>query len=108
MSINYRQIREAVRIEEILSWMQWEASSRVGDQHRGACPICAAPRLDAPSPHASSSDRPFSVNTRRNIYRCFRCGSSGNALDLWSAYRELSLYAAAQEIKSRLSQNKQP
>jgi hypothetical protein len=104
MSINYRQLREAVRIDEILSWMQWEANSRVGDQLRGPCPLCAASRAETQSPNV---DRTFSVNTRRNIYRCFRCGSRGNALDLWSTYRKLSIYAAAQEIQSRLSQNKQ-
>jgi len=105
MSINYRQLREAVRIEAILSWMSWEASSRVGDQLRGPCPLCAPRRVDTPSPDSS---RTFSVNTRRNIYRCFRCGSSGNALDLWSSYRKLPIYAAAQEIQSRLRRNKQP
>ncbi len=55
-----------------------------------------------------SHHRTFSVNTQRNIYRCFRCGSGGNALDLWASYRKLSIYAAAQEIQDRLSQNKQP
>ena len=104
MSINYRQLRATVRIEEILSWMQWEASSRVGDQHRGSCPLCAALAGDTES---RDTYRTFSVNTQRNIYRCFRCGSGGNALDLWSRYRKLSLYAAAQEIQNRLSQNKQ-
>lgn len=105
MSINYRELREAVRIEEILSWLQWEASSPVGDQLRGRCPLCEVSRADTASP---DTNRSFSVNTRRNIYRCFRCGSSGNALDLWSSYRKLSNYTAAQEIKNRLNQNKQP
>jgi DNA primase len=105
MSINYRQLRASVQIEEILSWMQWEASSRVGDQLRGTCPICTAPRADTTRPDSS---RTFSVNTQRNIYRCFRCGSGGNALDLWSSYRKLSLYAAADEIQNRLIENKQP
>jgi hypothetical protein len=105
MSINYRELRAAVRIEEVLRWMQWEANSGVGDQLRGPCPLCAASRAETPSP---TVDRTFSVNTRRNIYRCFRCGSGGNALDLWSTYRKLSLYVAAQEIQNRLSQNKQP
>ena len=105
MSINYRQLREAVRIEEVLSWMPWEANSGVGDQLRGPCPLCPASRVETPSPNV---DRTFSVNTRRNIFRCFRCGSSGNVLDLWSSYRKLSIYAAAQEIQSRLSQIKQP
>jgi DNA primase len=105
MSINYRQLRTTAQIEEILSWMQWESSSRVGDQLRGVCPLCATSRTDTASP---GSSRTFSVNTQRNIYRCFRCGSGGNALDLWSSYRKLSLYTAAEEIQSRLSENKQP
>jgi len=105
MSINYRQLREAVRIEEVLSWMSWEASSRTGDQLRGSCPLCAA--LPAAT-ESRDAIRTFSVNASRNIYRCFRCSSSGNALDLWSSYRKLSIDAAAQEIQSRLSQNKQP
>jgi hypothetical protein len=105
MSINYRQLRATLRIEEILSWMHWEASSGVGDQRRGPCPLCTPPRIDTLSP---SPSRTFSVNTQRNIYRCFRCGNSGNALDLWSRYRKLSLHVAAQEIQARLSQNKQP
>ena len=105
MSINYRQLRATVRISAILSWMQWEASSRVGDQHRGPCPLCTASRIEPPSPCARGE---FSVNTRRNLYRCFRCGRGGNALDLWASYRKLSLNAAAQEIQARLSQNTQP
>lgn len=105
MSINYRELREAMRIEEVLSWMSWEANSGVGDQLRGPCPLCAASQAEMPSPNF---DRTFSVNTRRNIYRCFRCGSGGNVLDLWSSYRKLSIYAAAQELQSRPSQIKQP
>lgn len=108
MSINYRQLRATVQIEEILSWMSWESSSRFGAQLRGACPLCHVASVDTPSPPACSSNRTFSVNTERNIYRCFRCGSGGNALDLWSAYRQLPIYAAAREIQSRLSENKQP
>ena len=105
MSIDYRQLRATVRIVEILSWMQWEASSRVGDQHRGPCPLCSTPQVDTSSPNTR---REFSVNTQRNLYRCFRCGSGGNALDLWAIHRNLSIHAAATEILTRLNQNKQP
>jgi|COG998Drversion2_1049125.scaffolds.fasta_scaffold70805_1 hypothetical protein len=108
MSINYRQLRESLRIQEVLGWMAWEASSQVGDGLRGPCPICTVANVDSPSPDTRTGSRTFSVNTERNIYRCFRCGSGGNALDLWSAYRKLPIYAAAQEIQSRMSQNKQP
>jgi DNA primase len=108
MSINYRRLRESLRIDEVLSWMSWKASSRAGDQLRGPCPFCDAADSARASPDASHGDRSFSVNTQRNIYHCFRCSSSGNALDLWSSYRKLSIYAAAQEIQARLHQNKQP
>ena len=108
MTINYRQLRDSVQIQAVLRWMSWEASSRFGDQLRGACPLCATSSDDTPNRHTRRGNRTFSVNTHRNIYRCFRCGSGGNALDLWSAYRQLPIYAAAQEIQSRLSENKQP
>ena len=108
MSINYRQLRESLTIEEILSWMSWQASLRIGDGLRGPCPICTVASVESANADASRDNREFSVNTQRNIYRCFRCGSGGNALDLWSAYRKLPIYAAAQEIQIRASQNKQP
>jgi len=31
-------------------------------------------------------------------YRCFVCGSQGNALDLWAAVHGLSLHAAAENL----------
>jgi len=108
MSINFRELRERVRIEEVLCWMSWEASSRRGDQLRGRCPFCAESEDARSDQSAPSEYRVFSVNTDRNIYRCFKCQAGGNALDLWSSYRRLPIYAAAQEIQCRLRQNTQP
>ncbi len=109
MSIDYGQLRAKLRIEEVLSWMSWQALTRVGDQHRGSCPLCSTARSLAPeSPPPQSGNRTFSVNTGRHVYRCFRCGSSGNALDLWSSYRQLPIYEAAQEVQTRLGEFKQP
>jgi DNA primase len=108
MSIDYRDLRERLRIEDVLGWMSWKASSRRDHQHRGRCPLCSE-SIDA-SDHAGSSggDRNFSVNTQRNIYRCFKCNQSGNALDLWSRYRRLPIYEAAQELEALLRRNNQP
>lgn len=108
MSINYRELRAGLRIEDVLSWMSWTASRRVGYQLRGPCPFCE--RDIAASPHGTppSVARTFSVNVQRNIFQCFKCHRSGNALDLWTAHRQLSIYAAAREIQDRLHQNKQP
>jgi hypothetical protein len=108
MSINYRQLRERLRIEEVLKWMAWEPSWRNGGQLRGRCPFCAAPLSGNPHTTGISEQRHFSVNTERNIYRCFKCQSSGNALELWAHYRRLPLYHASQEIQNRLDQNTQP
>ena len=45
---------------------------------------------DSPAAQRSASRlRHFSVHRACNLYRCFRCGSAGNALDLWSAFRQL-------------------
>ncbi len=108
MSIDYRQLRDSLRIEDVLSWMSWRAISRSGDQLRGPCPFCTTASIDPSGAAPRTGTREFSVHRQRNIYRCFRCGSSGNALDLWSAHRKLPIYSAAQEIQTRLSENKQP
>jgi transposase len=42
--------------------------------------------------------RSFSVNVQRGRYQCFRCGSRGNALDLWAAVHKLPLHAAAIDL----------
>jgi len=108
MSINYRLLRERLRIEEVLCWMSWKASSHGAGQLRGRCPFCRDPTDGSTPCGTSSDDCSFSVNTDRNLYRCFRCQASGNALDLWRSYRQIPLYTAAQEIEHRLGQNTQP
>jgi len=37
----------------------------------------------ASSTDSNRKDRSFSIHTSKNIYRCFRCESAGNALDFW-------------------------
>jgi DNA primase len=108
MSINYRELRARLRIKDVLRWMSWEASSSRGYQLRGRCPFCSESTNERVHDGSSSGHRNFSVNTQRNIYRCFKCNQSGSTLDLWSSYRRLPLYTAAQELEARLSQNNQP
>jgi len=102
MSIDYRQLRARLQIEEVLRWLSWAPSVRRGAQLRGRCPFCES--VDT----ASVPSRIFSVNTQRNIYRCFKCGVSGNALDLWSTYHQLPLYTAAKELQAHVDQSSQP
>lgn len=103
MSIDFSRLREQIQIEELLHWMSWNPTHRRGDQLRGPCPLCQ-PADDGFSPLGHRShEQCFSVNTRRNIFRCFRCNRSGNALELWALYRRVGIYPAACEIQNRLA-----
>lgn len=111
-SIDYARLRGRLRIVELLSRMGWHATEVRGEQLRGPCPFCAQGHrakevADRPSaaptcPGTRSLPRIFSVHRMKNLYRCFRCGAAGNALELWSTYRGLSLYAAAVELLTEL------
>ncbi len=115
-SIDYRGLRGRLRILDLLNRMGWRATECRGEQFRGPCPFCSLPGGEserrsvgdspAPAPSRSASRlRHFSVHRARNLYRCFRCGSAGNALDLWSTFRQLPLHAAALELLADLDQS---
>lgn len=93
--MDYAAIRQRVSIGQILALVGFQPASRRGDQVRGKCPI-----------HGSDRDRSrvFSVNLRRNVYRCFspRCASKGNQLDLYVAATGLSPYDAVIDLCSKL------
>ena len=87
--VDLQLLRERITMREVLRLLRFEATVRRGDQWRGPCPV-----------HGSGNprSRSFSVNVRLGRYRCFGCGSRGHALELWSAVRGLSVYAAAVEL----------
>jgi len=93
--VDFDVLRQRISMEDVLRLLKFEASSRRGDQLRGACPV-----------HGSSTcrSRSFSVNVRLGRYHCFGCGSRGNALELWSAASGLSVYEAAVELSQLLGQ----
>lgn len=86
MDIDYQAVRSQIPIERVLELLKFRAVEVNGPQLRGPCPIHGS--------HGANS-RSFSVNLRKNAYRCFRCGSAGNQLDLWAAVTNRSLYSAA-------------
>ena len=92
--VDFQLLRERITIQDVLQLLQFEATSRRGDQWRGRCPVHGSRR---------PRSRSFSVNVRLGRYRCFRCGSQGNALELWAAVQQKSVYAAAVELCERLS-----
>ena len=95
--IDYAELRSQLRILDVLTQIGWQSTQGRGEQLRGPCPLCGGPEV-APS---------FSVNTRRNIYRCFRCGSQGNVIDFWKSYSKLPIHAAAQQLMARTSRRQE-
>lgn len=91
--INYAHLRSLVSMEDVLRLADFHASEVLGDQLRGPCPI-----------HHSQSrtNRSFSVHLGKNTFHCFKCGASGNQLDLWVAISKLTLHDAAQDLCERL------
>jgi DNA primase len=87
--VNFDVLRERIRMGDVLRLLEFEACGRQGDELRGPCPV-----------HGSSSarSRSFAVNVRKGRYCCHRCGSRGNAMELWAAVRKVSVYAAGIEL----------
>jgi DNA primase len=91
--VRFADVRARVTMAEVLGLTGFVPSETSGDQVRGPCPI-----------HRSdmASGRCFSANVRLHIYRCFKCGSSGNHLDLYASVTGLGLFDAAVELCERL------
>ena len=104
--LDYAATRAQVSIEQVLALIDYQPSRAADDQWRGPCPLCPTP--SRPNP------RCFSVNLGTNLFQCFRCGRSGNALDLWVALTGLPLYQATLDLCRKLNrqrvtiQNPQP
>ena len=91
MKIDYRELKERVRIVDLLQEQGWVSIKGRGDQLRGPCPLpgCCLGTLIGDGHRVK--DRTFSIHVTKNVYRCFRCGSSGGVLDFWRTYRATTL-----------------
>jgi len=91
--IDFNVVRSSVSISQVLELIGFEAAARSGDQLRGPCPV-----------HGSTSPRSttFSVNLAKHRYQCFKCGSAGGQLELWSAVQCITVYDAALDLCDRL------
>lgn len=92
--MDFAAVRAQVSMAQVLDLLGFVAHERSGNQVRGACPVHRS---------RSSRSRSFSVNLDDNVYRCFKCGSSGGTLELWAAVHGTSVYAAAIDLCDRLS-----
>jgi len=91
--IHFDQVRARIALADVLELIGFVPCETSGDQVRGPCPV-----------HHSTtpSSRSFSANLRLHIYRCFKCGFSGNQLDLYAAVTGLNLFEAAVALCERV------
>jgi putative transposase len=93
-AIDFAAVRAAVTIAQVLALLGFTPRSDRAGQQRGPCPLHG-------STHGTACC--FSVNTQAHTFHCFKCGRSGNALDLWAAANHLTPYDAALDLCQRLN-----
>jgi len=93
-AIDFAAVRAAITIAQVLTLIGFSARSDHAGQQRGPCPLHGSTRGTACC---------FSVNTTAHTFHCFKCGRSGNALDLWATAQSLSIYDAALDLCHRLN-----
>jgi len=97
MRIDYCELKKRIRLRVLLEQIGWTSVEGRGDQLRGPCPLPEC-QSNVSSGGTNRKDRSFSIHASKNVYRCFRCGSAGNALDFWLTYRATTLHEAAKEL----------
>jgi DNA primase len=97
--IDYRELRTRISMAQVLKLLGFQPLKVRGAQLRGYCPVHrVSPRAGVNRRHRQKQLAPFSVDLDKQVYRCFQCGSNGNALDLWASARKLPIYAAAIDL----------
>jgi DNA primase len=91
--VDFRQLRLLVSMRDVLDLLGWQPRTRRGEQLRGPCPLHGS---------RSPTSRCFAVHVGKQVYHCFRCGASGNALDLYAAATGAPIYQAALDLCGRL------
>jgi putative transposase len=90
--IDFDAVKAAVTIAAVLQLLGTSLHGR-GAQQRGPCPLHGS---------TSGTSRCFSAHLDKNAFHCFKCGRSGNALDLWAAANQQTPYDAAVDLCQRL------
>ena len=85
--ICFAEVRARIALADVLALIGFVPCVDLrGSGGRGPCPVHHS---------ATPSSRSFSANLRLHIYRCFKCGSTGNQLDLYASVTGLSVFEAA-------------
>ncbi len=93
-AMDFAAVRASITIAHVLVLLAFTPRSDHAGQQRGPCPLHGQARGTACC---------FSVNTQAHTFHCFKCGRSGNALELWAAAQRLSICDAAIDLCQRLS-----
>lgn len=93
-AIDFAALRSLISIAAVLQLLGVRANSTKASQQRGPCPLHGS---------TSATSRCFSAHRDRNMFHCFKCGRSGNALDLWSHATQQTPYDAAIDLCRRLN-----
>jgi putative transposase len=92
-AIDFAAVRAVVTMAAVLNLLGFPPGSTRGAQRRGPCPLHGS---------TSGTSRCFSANLADHTFHCFKCGRSGNALDLWAQATQQRIYDAAVDLCQRL------
>jgi transposase InsO family protein len=92
-AIDFTAVRAAVTMAAVLDLVGFQARTSYGTQQRGPCPLHGS---------TTGTSRCFSANLAQHTFHCFKCGRSGNALELWAQATRQSIYDAAVDLCRRL------
>jgi hypothetical protein len=92
-AIDFAALRAPITMSAVLQRLGFRGRSCHGAQQRGPCPLHGS---------TSGTSRCFSVNLEQHIFHCFKCGRSGNALDLRAHATGQTAYGAALDLCERL------
>jgi hypothetical protein len=93
-AIDFAAIKAAVNIAAVLQLLGATTGQTSGNQYRGPCPLHGSSRGTA---------RCFTASLDANLYRCFKCGQTGDAIDLWAQATRQTPYDAAVDLCQRLN-----
>ena len=89
-AIDFKAVKSIIGIAAVMKLLGITVTQT---QHRGGCPLHGSTR---------GTSRCFSASQEKNVFKCFKCGQSGNALELWAKATSQTPYDAALDLGQRL------
>jgi hypothetical protein len=89
--VDFKKVKEAVDMMMVLDHYGIQGLTKTGDELRGGCPIHKR----------SGRSKNFTVNLRKNAFKCFSkdCGARGNVLDFVAAMERCEVRDAALKLQ---------